>query len=107
MDNQTPMFEELPMDNPDALKKQAKPINNMQEQFLELLNKKGCSLADIHRETQIPWGTLYGWYKGDVKAQFADRNLLELAKFFNVTIDYLCFGIGNDEPYYEKIGDAS
>lgn len=92
---QKPMFDSLPIDNPET---ERKMLNCLQEMMLELMEKKGCSLADIQRETSIPWGTLYAWYIGDVRSQLLEHNVLVLAKYFGVPLEYLAFGIGDSEP---------
>jgi hypothetical protein len=97
--DQVPMFTELPMDNPDAHKE--KPINILQDQFVYLMDRDKVQLADIQKTTGIPFTTLYDWYRGNVVAQKADKNLLTLAQYFKVTLEFLCFGIGDDIPFYE------
>jgi hypothetical protein len=108
----TPLFPEpLPVYKSDlekaVSKKPEEKINILQEQLLDLMNERNVSLSQIQKETGIPWGTLMEWHGGTVNSQKADKNLLRLAQFFNVTIDYLCFGIGEDSPYYDKNKDAS
>jgi len=58
------LFENLEMDNPDALKEKVR-VNNLQDNLIFLMDKKKVSLADVQRETMIPWSSLYGWYTGD------------------------------------------
>lgn len=70
--------------------------NCLQDMFLELMNERKCTLADIQRDTGIPFGTIYAWYRGEVRAQLLDRNVLALARYFDVTLEYLAFGIGQD-----------
>lgn len=98
---QTPMFNELPMDNPEAAKKKQRVRNCLQDMLLEIMDERKCSLADIQKHTKIPWGTLYGWFKGDVTAQYLDHNIAVLAKYFQVSIEYLAFGYG-DSGEFEK-----
>lgn len=99
---QVPMFADLPMDNPSAA---VKPVNCLQDMFIELINERRVELADIQKGTGIPWSTLHGWYIGDVKSQMLDKNVLKLAQFFNVSLEYLAFGIGpeskEDEVHVE------
>lgn len=101
---QTVMLE-LPVyqEDLDKIKAKKPKFNCLQDQFIELLNSRKVELAEVQRATKIPWGTLQGWYAGDVNCQMADGNLLALARFFNVTVDYLVYGIGDDTPAYEKI----
>ena len=87
-----PMFSELPMDNPDAAKPEEVSVNNLQDNLLFLMDRDKVSLAEVQRETMIPWTTVYGWYRGSVKAQLLDINVKELADYFDVTVDQLAFG---------------
>jgi hypothetical protein len=97
----------LSMDEmPVTDEKEEKPrVNCLQEMFIELLDERKLQLVDVQKGTEIPWGTIYAWYCGDVRAQLADRNLLKLAQFFNVSLEYLCFGIGEDFEAFEKFID--
>lgn len=74
----------------------------IQEILIELMNDWKVELATIQKETGIPWGTLYGFYKGDIKAPILNGNILALANFFNCSISYLAFGIG-EEPERPKV----
>lgn len=103
MENQPTLFnlDELPQTD-EPKKKQGEPENCLQDMLLELMNERKVTLAAIQRATEIPWGTLMDWHNGGVRTQKADRNLLKLAQFFNVSTDYLCWGIGEDSPFYGK-----
>jgi hypothetical protein len=106
---QTPMFNNLPVYQEDLEKiKNKKPkVNNLQEIVIELMNERKLRDADVIKATGIPWGTWMGWINGDVKSQLADGNLLKLAKFFNVHLEYLCFGIGSGEPAFKDFDGES
>lgn len=97
---QIPLFDDIPMDNPDGRKVREK-VNVLQDMLLELMDERKVSLAQIQKETGIPWGTLMGWHNGDVNVQKLDSNILKLAQFFNVHIHYLVYGIGSDDPAFE------
>lgn len=99
-----PMFENLPMDNPDAKKKFSTPDNRLQEMMIILIARRKVQLVDIHEATEIPWSTLMSWYRGIAKGQVADKRLLKLAQYFGVTLEYLCFGIGED-PLFKGNGN--
>jgi len=88
-ENNLLMFDSLP--KTDEAKKDKVKVNNLQENFIFLLNESKESLAEVQRETMIPWGTLYGWYIGEVASQMLDINVKELANHFNVTVDDLAF----------------
>lgn len=100
-ENQIPLINDLPMDNPEALKKPQEPENCLQDMLLELMDERSIRPSEIQKATGIPWGTLQGWIMGDVKTQKLDRNIFKLAKFFNVSIHYLGFGVGDDDPVFD------
>lgn len=83
----------MPIEMPatDEAKKEKIKVNNLQENFIFLLNESKDSLAAVQKETMIPWATLYGWYIGEVASQMLDLNVKELADYFNVTVDTLAF----------------
>lgn len=91
--------EELPQT--DEPKKKEK-VNCLQDILLELMDERNINPAEIVRATQIPWGTFHGWMCGDVICQKADKNLLKLAQFFNVRLEYLIYGIGDDSAAFEE-----
>lgn len=102
MENQAPMFQELPVyeDDLGKARKKRPQVNCLQDMLLELMNKRMVTLAQIHKATKIPWATLQNWHDATVNSQLADKNLLELARFFNVSLFYLVYGIGTDEPAF-------
>ena len=61
----------------------------------ELLTAKNINLAKVVKDTGIPFTTLDDWANGRT-TPMADENLKKLANYFNVTMEYLCFGIGPD-----------
>lgn len=85
----------------DEPKKQRPKVNCLQDILLELMDERKIAPVEIQKATGIPWATLHGWIVGDVATQKTDKNLLELARFFNVSLEYLCFGIGDDAPVRE------
>jgi hypothetical protein len=90
-ENTVPMFADLPQT--DEPKKKRISINILQENLLKLMERDKVSLADIQKATGIAWSSLYGYYKGEVTAQLLDINIKELADYFDVSIDFLAFGI--------------
>ena len=90
--------EEMPVT--DEVKKKPK-VNCLQDRLLELMNERKLTDADIVRETKIPWSTWHGWITGDVSTQLADENLKKIFTFFNVHLEYLLYGIGDDSPAFE------
>jgi hypothetical protein len=107
-------LENLPLLPPEQLPQTDEPkkrerVNCLQDMLLELMHERKISLATIQKTTGIPWPTLIGWHSGDVACQMADKNLLALARFFNVSLEYLVYGIGDDAPAFGSLsnGEAS
>lgn len=97
----------IPQDNPDAKKKKKKLIQNILcENLLELIEERKINLATVVRETGIPFTTADDWANAR-SIPLTDENIAKLARYFNVTIDYLCFGIGSRNHYviHEKLLD--
>jgi hypothetical protein len=99
MTDQVPMFENLVMDNPEAAKADRGPTI-FQENLLYLMNRDKVELMDIHRGTGISVTTIYDWYTGNIEAPMAGENLRKLARYFNVSLQYLLYDEGDDSPYY-------
>jgi hypothetical protein len=94
--------EQLPQtDEPKKVEK----VNCLQDQLLDLMNERGVSLAEIQASTGIPWGTLMAWHDGKFGSQLADKNLLRLAQFFKVPLEFLVYGLGSDEPLFEEFNN--
>jgi hypothetical protein len=100
------MFDELPQDNLEAVKKKKK-TNCLQEMIIELMNERKLTDAEVVKATSIPWGTWSGWVNGDVNCQLADDNLKRLMQFFNVHLEFLVYGIGDGEPAFGGFEDES
>lgn len=66
-------------------------INILQDNLIYLMEKNNVLLSRISEETLIPLTTLYGWYRGSVKAQLLDLNVKELADYFEVQLADLAF----------------
>ena len=91
----------LPLDLPVTdVKKEKERVNCLQEMLIDILNDRGLKDADVVKATGISWSTYFGWVSGQVKTQLADKNLLRLAQYLNVSLEYLCFGIGTDDPRF-------
>lgn len=62
----------------------------MRERFLELLERDGLNVAQVAKATNIPKTTLYSMVKDEKETRgMSSSNLLTLAKFFGVTMEYL------------------
>lgn len=79
-----------------ARRQRAYSANILSEMLLELMNEWKIEAADIHRATGIPYSTLTGYIKNHSKTQLLDGNILALSQYFNCSISYLAFGIGED-----------
>lgn len=86
----------------DEPKKKVEKFNCLQEILAELMSERSIEMAEIVKATGIKFPTLHDWVKGNVQAQMVDKNLLKLAQFFNVSLEYLCFGIGDPDEAFEK-----
>lgn len=64
----------------------------------KLMSERKITLSQIHIQTGIAWSTLQDMKSKKNDYQKLNKNILKLAKFFNVSIQYLCFGVGSDEP---------
>lgn len=102
LENQLTIVPEIPIDNPDGnKKKKTKQYNNCLAIILnELMFERKISTAQIVKETGIPWATISDWTNYKTTTQKVDDNLMKLARFFNVSVEYLCFGIGEPDPAY-------
>lgn len=98
-----PMFapEEIPETDEPKKKKRPK-VNCLQDMLIELMDRDKVQLADVQKATGIAWGTLHSWYTQDVECQLLDWNVFKLAKYFNVSIHYLAFGVGDDSNVFDN-----
>lgn len=67
--------------------------NCLSEMLNELMKQRNVELADIQRETGIKWSTLLGIKNKKNRYQKLNTNILKLARYFKVSIDYLGFGV--------------
>lgn len=92
-----------PEELPETDEKKVKPkVNCLQDILIEVMNERGLTDAQIVKATGIAWSTYFGWVSGQTATQLADKNLLKLAQYLNLSIEYLCFGIGTDDPRFEE-----
>jgi transcriptional regulator with XRE-family HTH domain len=92
--------DELPQT--DQPKKKRDEVNCLSDILRELMDARNVEMSHIHKATGIPYATLSDWLTGKVGAQLADKNLLMLARFFNVHLHYLVYGVGDDSPAFGK-----
>ncbi|HEY1055694.1 MAG TPA: helix-turn-helix transcriptional regulator [Emticicia sp.] len=73
-----------------------------QDIFLELMNDWKIQVTDVREATDIPWSTLHDWYTGK-RTPFLDANLMALKNYFNCSLEYLLFGIGEEPVVPENL----
>lgn len=56
-----------------------------------LIREKGISITHLSRSTKVPLQTLHGWLHGSEPKSL--RQVKVVADYFEVDLDYLCFGI--------------
>jgi transcriptional regulator with XRE-family HTH domain len=86
-------------------KKEKPRINCLVEMLAEIMSERKLTDAQIVKATGIPFSTWDGWTKGKVNTQLADKNLLKLAQYLNVSLFYLLYGIGDDSPVFDKFDE--
>jgi len=64
----------------------------------ELMFKHDLNPTDLSRVTDIPLSTLHGWLNGVEPKSIGQLKML--SDYFQVSLDYLCFG---ESPYIENI----
>ena len=67
---------------------------SIQERLKDLRVEKGLTLEQLSQQTKIPASTL-GSYESDDYKEIPHRNLIVLAKFYEVSADYLLGMIEN------------
>lgn len=56
-----------------------------------LIKDRGISITHLSRATKVPLQTLHGWLHGSEPKSI--RQVKKVADYFEVDLDYLCFGI--------------
>lgn len=101
MEDNLVMFSEEELPQTDDPKKKEKVTSNcLQSILIEMMNDRGLKDADVVKATGIAWPTWHGWISGEARTQLADDNLKKVMKFFNVHLEYLVYGIGDDTPAF-------
>lgn len=105
--NQLTLVPEIPMDNPDALKKKKKKeiANCLTDILNEIFFERKLTVSKVVKDTGIPFTTLDDWMNGRTEVQYLDENIAKLARYLNVSIEYMAFGIGEDDPIYKTSGE--
>lgn len=66
----------------------------------KLIKDKGVTITALAKKTKVPLQTIHGWLQGSEPKNL--RQVKKVADFFEVDLDYLCFGI---EPKKTNITD--
>jgi hypothetical protein len=89
------LFEEdIEQDN--IPKKKPKTFTNcLAENFSMIIFERKISLSKVQKDTSIPFPTLHDWVRGKT-IPLADDNLMVLSKYLEISLEYLCFGVGSE-----------
>ena len=71
-----------------------------------LLKERGISISYLSKITKVPQQTLHNWLSGTEPRSLTQ--VKKVADFFDVTLDYICFGIEQQksqkiESYQDEI----
>lgn len=64
----------------------------------KLIKEKGITITALSKKTKVPLQTLHGWLQGSEPKSL--RQVKKVADFFEVDLDYLCFGIENKKTNF-------
>lgn len=92
--------EKVPFDNSYLVRQ-----INMQLKLIlkKLIKERGTTIAHLSRATKVPLQTLHGWLNGSEPKSL--RQVKLIADYFEVDLDYLCFGIKSDSKTKSPIED--
>ena len=76
-------------------------MNDLKSNLKALVSAKNISMAQLSRETGVPPQTLNNWLSGQEPRSL--KQVRSVARFFNITVDELCFG---DEKNSNQILNA-
>lgn len=78
-------------------------IEDMKLRFImrDLIRERGITITALSRATKVPLQTLHGWLQGSEPRSL--KQVKNVADYFDVDLDYLCFGI--EEKQAKKISD--
>lgn len=91
------LFEFIPQDEEKKKRKQAYK-NCIGEILSEELEERGMTSATLSELLNIPESKISDWKNGKA-TPLADGDLLSLALFLNLPLEYLCYGL---EKFKEK-----
>ena len=60
-----------------------------------LLKEEGITIAQLSKKTKVPTQTIHNWLSGMEPRSL--KQVRKIADYFEVSIDYLCFGIKTEK----------
>lgn len=100
---QLSMFEEIPskkgLDKSGSKKNKKKPAdskNIIEAIIAEKLDKHKQTLRQVSAESGVALSTLAEWANGKVEPR-SGNNILKLANYWNISTDYLNYGVGDKD----------
>ncbi len=75
------------------------------EILTELIKERNLTLTDVSRESGVPLTTVWDWCNKERSCPMMGNNLLKIARYFNVNLMYLLFGIGEKESLFLPFSD--
>lgn len=86
----------MPLPKGEEIKKSKNIIGFILEEIFE---ERDLTINKVSFETGIAYNTIRDWLNGTSKPT-TDDDLLTISMYLNLSITYLCYGIGSDEPAY-------
>lgn len=72
------------------------------QQVLEgIMKDRGLDTKTIAKDAGIPESTVYAWANGERVHPNCDESLRKLMQYFNIHLETLVFGIGDEEEVFE------
>lgn len=70
-----------------------RPVSGMELKTVlkRLIKERGISIVHLFRAAKVPLQTLHGWLQGSEPKSI--NQVKKVADYFDVDLDYLCFGI--------------
>lgn len=66
----------------------------MYERLMELLRERGATMSEMARDSGVPYTSLKNLeYRKEI-GSLSVKNLKKIAKYFGITLDELCKGVG-------------
>lgn len=84
-----------------SLKSSERDDMKLKDQLKTLIESERLTISRLSKETKIPVQTLHNWIAGMEPRSL--KQVRKVADYFEVSIDYLCFGI--EPKSKESLGD--